>query len=133
MTRVSWTHLQYQLKFEYFGFLIGSQISNILDALWNGFRLLATTLYDGRRDWNGFILLNKSYQFRHVTHFHTLQKTYCIYCCYYYSFSIPPNSLSNLNIHVVNISIMLKTSFMDKSNELSGFDNYMIAIFIIII
>ena len=111
--KITWLvskHIQTKLKFEYVWFLIGSQISNILDALWNGFRLLATTRMMGEETemvsycWTSLISFDMSLIFT------LTEKTYCTYCSYYYSFSIPRNSLSNLNIHVVNISIMLKTT-----------------------
>ena len=54
-------------------FLIGSQISHISDAFEMCLSLTTVTRRVMGEVWNGFILLNKSYQFRHVTHFHTHQ------------------------------------------------------------
>ena len=55
-------------------FLIGSQISHISDAFEMCLSLTTVTRRVMGEVWNGFILLNKSYQFRHVTHFHTHEK-----------------------------------------------------------
>ena len=105
---------QTELKFEYVWFLIGSQISNILDALWNRFRLLATTRMMGEETemvsycWTSLISFDMSLIFT------LTKKTHCIYYCYYYSFSIPMNSLSNLYIQVVSFTIMLKVSFVES-------------------
>ena len=68
-------------------FLIGSQISHISDAFEMCLSLTTVTRRVMGEVWNGFILLNKSYQFRHVTHFHTHPKRPTMYS-YYNVFSI---------------------------------------------
>ena len=60
-------------------FLIGSQISHISDAFEMCLSLTTVTRRVMGEVWNGFILLNKSYQFRHVTHFHTHPKRHTMY------------------------------------------------------
>ena len=78
-------------------FLIGSQISHISDAFEMCLSLTTVTRRVMGEVWNGFILLNKSYQFRHVTHFHTHPKdppcTATTMCFQYQNEDSPKNTV----------------------------------------
>ena len=118
MTRVSWTHLQYQLKFEYFGFLIGSQISHILDALWNGLSFYDTTRVMGRMTLKWFHIVEQVLSVSTCHSFSHSRKIPTIYTqCYFNSHSIMRNSLTS-SMFIENGTKFIWTIFLNYHSRI---------------